>query len=176
MMLKRKCSEYFGTLLVIISIPLIINQSILGFVLFAAWYFLYGFVGLAHLLSRSNKHATLFFLLMTCPYILVPFRKSFYYWIKSQNLLQRKPEKIQAAFTLAQKVKVDSLYTDNNKAIFYSYLAALHFDLGHAEEAKTYLCLSDSLSHHSSLDAVLANLRNTIDSNANSADNMEETP
>jgi len=115
-----------------------------GTLLFAQ-YILYGFVGLAFWLTGAKKLAlSNFFLALTFSPTLLPFRKAFYFWTKSMNLLCKNPKAIQKAefekaFALAKKINIDKLGTDNNRAMVLSFLAPMYYDTGDKEKA--YDCI-----------------------------------
>ena len=94
-----------------------------------------------------------------------PFRKAFYYWTKAINIGLCNPddqEALRKAFELASKVNPDNLYTDNNKAMFFSYFAALHLDLGSKDIAREYLDRSSALPHRAQLDTMLEKLYSAL--------------
>ena len=131
-------------------------------VLYLVWYFLYGFVGLAYAVNTKRMlKLSNFFLAITAPYILLPFRKAFYYWTKAVNVTQKSPDNIEAtkkAFELSQKVNVDSLYTDKNKAVFLLFRAALYLDLNDKEAARKYLDKARLLTHNKQTNEILERL------------------
>ena len=118
--------------------------------LLLAWYAMCGFVGLAFWFSQIKKTAlSNFFLAITIRPTLLPFRKAFYLWTKSVNLIQKNPTDIQKAdfekaFALAKKVNPDKLDTYNSKAMFLSWLAVLYYDSGERETA--YHCIEEAQS------------------------------
>lgn len=140
-MAKRYISEGLGIALIIGSLILVfLKQPIWAALLFIIWYFLFGFIGLANSCSRAKKIGlSNFFLAITCPYLLLPFRKCFYYWIKSQNLFTTSPHNAAKAYVLAKKVNTHALYTPGNKAAFTLYTAALNASLGYTQEARDSL-------------------------------------
>ena len=163
-MKKRYVTEYGGIILVTMGLLFAYLKLWWLFALImVAWYFLFGFVGLAFTTSTMRKlNLSNVLLLITVPTALVPFRRAFYYWTKAVNTTLSSPNNIEAidkALELANKVKPDSLYTDNNKAMFFSFLAALHFDSDNKEVGKTYLDKAISLPHKPQLDSELDKLK-----------------
>ena len=63
---------------------------------------------------------------------------------------------------IAKKVKVDDLYTDNNKRVFLSFFAALLSGLGDNEEALRYIEMSQELPHKESYNEFLKKLKKEI--------------
>ena len=125
-------------------------------IIYVIWYLLYGFVGLAFFFSTARKFFLSNLLLRIAFYpTLVPFRKSFYFWTKSVNKILRDSTDIERAYSLAEKVNIDNLYTDNNKAMFYSYLASLHLDLGNRPLAIKYIDIAKDLPHKKMLDETI---------------------
>lgn len=162
-MKNRRITEYGGIILVLIAI-LFAYMKIwwLCIPLFIIWYFLFGFVGLAYTISTIRiLPLSNIFLAITFPVFLLPFRKAFYYWTKSVNVSSAKPVSYEAttkALEYAAQVNPDNLYTHNNKAVFFSFLAALYFDAGNGAMAKEYLDKSSVLPHKRQLDVVLEKL------------------
>ena len=123
----------------------------------------YGFVGLAFFFSTAKK-VTLsnLFLRITFYPTLLPFRKSFYFWTKSVNIILKDSTDVERAYSLAEKVNVDNLYTDNNKAMFYAYLASLHSDLGNKSFAEKYIQVARNLPHKKMLDETINQINEEI--------------
>ena len=131
--------------------------------LYSFRHMLYGFVGMAFFFSTARK-ITLSNLLLKITFYptLLPFRKSFYFWTKSVNVTLKNPKDIERAFLLAKKVNVEGLCTDNNKAMFLSYLAALHNDLGNKKKAFDCIQEAKGMPHKKALDETLNRMYDEI--------------
>ena len=99
-----------------------------------------------------------FFIMLTMQKTLLPFRKSFYFWVKSFNVILRDPKNVSLAYEYAQKVNIDNLYTDNNKSMFYSYLASIYADLNQKELFLKYLDMAKKTPHKKMVDITIENL------------------
>jgi hypothetical protein len=151
--------------------------------LLLAWYVMYGLVGLAFFFSQAKKTAiSNFFLWITvCP-TLLPFRKAFYFWTKSVNMIQKNPANIEKAdferaFALAQKVRLDCLRSDNNKALFLSYIASMYYDSGDKEKA--YSCIQEARGlpcKKAAVEEAINRLVDLIDQSENPNINTEDPP
>lgn len=93
---------------------------------------------------------------------LLPFRKSFYFWTKSVNVLLKNPTDTGKAYSLAKKVNVGGLCTDNNKAFFLSYLASLYNDLGDKEKAYNCIKEAQSMTHKKAIDEMINHVYDEI--------------
>ena len=143
-------------------------------ILFGLWYVLYGFVGLAHFFSLAREVAlSNIFLTITLYPTLLPFRKAFYFWTKSVNIVLKNSTDIEKASTdtaadaekallLAKKVNIDDLYTENNKAMFLSYLVSLYLDLGDKEQAHYYIQEARKMPHKKAIDETLNHIYDEI--------------
>lgn len=130
---------------------------------FVIWYCLYGMVGLAFSCSiKGNLKLSNFFLYISVPMTLMPFRKSFYYWTKAVNVLLLNPAEVSEAYEIAQKVNVEKLYTDNNRSFFYCFFAALLNDLGERKKALEYMEMAEQIPHKEFVDVALEKLRGEI--------------
>jgi len=143
-MVKRRLTEYSGQLMMFLCVILLFLRFFwVAAIIYILWYALYGFVGLSFFFSTARKIALSNLLLRVTLYpTLLPFRKSFYFWTKSVNVILKNPADTETAYSLAKKVNVDALCTDNNKAFFLSYLASLYNDLGDKENA--YNCIKEA--------------------------------
>ncbi|GLC83283.1 hypothetical protein LBYZC6_53970 [Lacrimispora brassicae] len=120
-------------------------------------------VGLAFILSAMKKtKLSNFFLNISIPMTLLPFRKAFYYWTKAVNVILADSTCISEAYEITKKVNPDNLYTDNNKSFFFSFLAALLYDLGNKEMALNYLEMAQQLPHKKLFDEHLEKLKKQI--------------
>jgi hypothetical protein len=121
-------------------------------------------VGLAFSYSVKNKlKLSNFFLSISIPITLLPFRRAFYYWTKSVNVLFGDPGDLSKAYELAKKVKPDNLYTDNNKCFFFSFYAAILSDSGDKEQARHYLEMAQHLPHKKEFDHTIEQLKEEIE-------------
>ena len=132
------------------------------------WYLLYGFVGMAYNACAKGRLAlSQFFLSITIPFALYPFRRANYYWLKAANLVSSKPRDRDAsrqALEITGMVDIDGLLTDNNKASFFTFLAALHLDLGNIDLVRIYLDKVKVIPHKSVLDDELKRLHGIMTS------------
>lgn len=159
-MKKRLISEYFAFVLMFFAVLFFLTKVYIVFlgVLFI-WYVLFGFVGIAFILSTMRYiKLSNFFIMVTLPKLLLPFRKSFYFWVKSVNIILKDPKNVSLAYEYAQKVNIDNLYTDNNKSMFYSYLASIYADLNQKELFLKYLDLAKKTPHKKMLDITIGQL------------------
>lgn len=163
-MIKRRVSEYSSFVVSLLGILLIcIRLYLPAIIVFIVWYCLFGMVGLAFSCStKGNVKLSNFFLNVTIPVTLLPFRKAFYYWTKSVNVVLLNSAHASEAYETAKKVKVDNLYTDNNKSFFYCFFAALLNDLGDKESAIKYMEISEQLPHKQFVDVSLDKLKKEI--------------
>ncbi len=111
---------------------------------------------------RRKTNLSDFFLEVTIPLYLVPSRKALYYWSKASNKIIKDPTLISEAYELSKKVNPDNIYSDHNKSIFFSFLAALHKDLGNNEEAIKYIEMSINTPHQKKADKMLEDLKAQI--------------
>lgn len=131
---------------------IVTNHTALGMILLLLWYLLFGFVTLGHtMLLKDKLKISDFFLTITLPYLLLPYRKAYYYLSKSMLTLQ-KHGNTQKALEYAQRVKIKSFDTDNEKSFFYSYLCSLYMDNGNYEKAKENILEAKALPHNKKLD------------------------
>ena len=160
-MIKRRISEYSTFVLLIFGILLIFMRLYVPAIfVFVIWYCLYGMVGLAFTCSiRGNLKLSNFFLYISVPMTLMPFRKSFYYWTKAVNVLLLNPAEVSEAYEIAQKVNVEKLYTDNNRSFF---IVALLNDLGEREKALEYMEMAEQIPHKESVDLALKKIREEV--------------
>ena len=163
-MKKRVISEYSSfVILICIVLFYYFKLNLFAFLLSVLWYALFGMVGLAFSLSVKRKtKLSDFFLKITIPITLLPFRKAFYYWTKSVNLIFTDTESVIKAYEIAVKVDPDNLYTDNNKCMFFSFIASLLSDSGNKEKAIQYLERAKQLPHKEALDDTLKKLEEQI--------------
>ena len=148
-MAKRRLAEYSGQVVMLLCVVLLCLRIFwAAAIVYLFWYVFYGFVGLAFFFSVRRRLALSNLLLrITFSPTLLPFRKSFYFWTKSVNIILKTPTDTEKAFCLAKKVDVDGLGTSNNKAFFLSYLAALHNDMGDKEKALDCIQEARELPH-----------------------------
>ena len=175
-MIKRRISEYSSFVILLFCMLLIYYKLLLpAFLVYIIWYCLFGMVGLAFLCNTKGKiKLSEFFLKITIPATLLPLRRSFYYWTKSVNVIMLNPAHVSEAYEIAQKVKVDNLYTDNNKSFFLCFLAALLNDLGQREKAYEYIKISQQLPHNSFVDVTLERLKKAMDEETKKASTPTE--
>ena len=166
---KRKLTEYTGIIIVSIGAALLFVPFYWGAgFLFALYHLLYGFTGLAFFFSTARKTSISNLLLgITLAPTLLPFRKSFYYWTKSVNTILQDSSGVEKAYSFAKKVNVDNLSTDNNRSMFYSYLASLHIEMGNKSEAVECIQIALELPHKKELDEPLNNIKESIYKRAN---------
>ena len=159
-MVKRKITEYAGIVIILLCVILIFLRFYwVAAIVYVLWYILFGFVGLAFYFSSRRKIAlSNLFIRITVHPTLLPFGKSFYFWTKSVNLILKDSTNIKKAYSLAEKVNIDNLYIDNNKAMFCSYLASLYNDLGEKTLAEKYIQIAQNIPHNKMLDETINRL------------------
>ena len=163
-MKRRLVSEYssFAILFCVVFL-LYFRLWLFALLLYVLWYLLFGMVGLAFSYSVKRKLGlSNFFIKISIPIILVPFRKAFYYWTKAVNVILADSAEAPKAYVIAKKVNPDSLYTDNNRCMFFSFFAALLNDMGDKEKALYYLGKAEQLPHNAALDDTLKKMRGEI--------------
>jgi hypothetical protein len=152
-MAKRRLTEYSGQIVILLCVVLLYLRFFwVAAIVYLLWYTLYGFVGLAFFFSTRRKLTISNLLLrITFSPTLLPFRKSFYFWTESANIILKSPSDTAKAFDLAKKVDVEGLGTDKNKAIFLSFLAALHNDMGDKDKALECIQQAKETAHQEAL-------------------------
>lgn len=132
-------------------------------VVYIFWYALYGFVGLAFFFSIARKIALSNLLLrLTFHSTLLPFRKSFYFWTKSVNIILIDSTATEKAYSFAKKVNIDGLCTNNNKSMFLSYFASLCNDLGDKEQALNCIQEAQRIPHKKAIDEMINSINDEI--------------
>ncbi len=160
-MKKRFVIEYLALIPLLGCVFFLLRkQPIPALIFYALWYFLFGFVGLASYCHTKQKlRLSKFFLAITTPILLVPFRKAFYYWLKAIHALMKDTENVKIPFALAKKVNPEHLYTDHNRCMFYSFLAALYIDMGDKQTGHAVFEKAEQTPHKPEFDAQLASFR-----------------
>jgi hypothetical protein len=167
-MAKRVISEYIGIVLAAAALVMAYRGFWTAFYpIVLLWYLLYGFVGLASTFNKKRMFKlSEFFLIITLPFLLVPFRKAFYYWIKAMNVIALKPIEVGSvlkALAYTEKVKPASLYTDNNKATFFSFVATLYCGMNNKALARDYLAKAKALPYKEQLSPTIDKLTETLE-------------
>ncbi len=159
-MKKRLISEYSSIILIMAIILLLkLNLYSVAAAICVLWYMLFGFVGVAFSLSIKKKaKLSNIFIVLTLPTLLLPFRKSFYYWVKSVNAVLLNSNNIEKAYGYAQKVNIDGLYTDNNKSMFYAYLAGILLDLNQRGRSVEMINEAKRIPHKAFIDDMIINI------------------
>ena len=157
---KRFVIEISSLIILFLGIILFYyNFRLIALLLYLIWYLIFGMVGLAFYCSTHKKiKMSNFFLAITIPVILLPSRKAFYYWTKAVNSTLADSARASVAYDLAMKVNPDNLLTDNNRCMYFSFVAALLFDTGEKERALHFLALARQFPHKTALDAPLQQL------------------
>ena len=161
---KRLLSEYSSFfMLFCIVLFFYFRFRFVALLLYLLWYLMFGMVGLAYFCSTQRiLKLSNFLLKISIPVTLLPFRKAFYYWTKAVNVILVDSTRVSEAYDTARKVNPDSLYTDNNKCMYFSFIAAVIYDIGEKEKALYYLTLAQQLPHKTALDENLKQLYEKI--------------
>ena len=165
----RNITETIGIVLPSIGIILFfMGYRSIALLSLIIWYLGFGFVGLAfYSYQHKNYKASMFFLSITVPNILLPFRRSFYFWLKTWNAIFLGQLSNEAMWEGLSKVDPNYLGTDDNKARYYMTLAALYLDMKKQIDARMYA----QIAYNHAKDA---NIRNAIEDLMSKISNAEQ--
>lgn len=164
--MKKRNSELIPCFLIFLGVlGIVTNYTALGNIILLLWYLLYGFVTLGHTyLLKEKLGLAQFFLTITLPYLLLPYRRAYYYLSMSMLTLQKTGD-TEKALKPAQRVKAKHFDSDNEKSFFYSFLCSLYMDNGDYQHAKENILLAKELPHQPKLDRSYDKILRIIEEN-----------
>ena len=79
--MKKRNGEWIPCFMIFLGVlGIVTNHTALGMILLLLRYLLFGFVTLGHtMLLKDKLKISDFFLTITLPYLLLPYRKAYYY-------------------------------------------------------------------------------------------------
>ena len=141
----------------------VLGKLYLMLALAVLWYLLYGFVGLAErMIQTGHRRLAQFYLKVTFPYLLLPFRRAWYYMLSILALPAEPVYPADTALALSRKLNPEALGNDNNRSYYYGIVAHIQTELGNVPEARTQLEKARALKHNAGFDKLYQDIEERI--------------
>ena len=150
-------------LLLLFLVCFVLGKLWLMLALAVLWYLLYGFVGLAErMVQTGHRRLAQFYLALTFPYLLLPFRRAWYYMLGILALPAEPVYPAETALAMAKKCRPEALGNDNNRSYYHGICAHVYAELGDLPEAKAQLARARELQHNPGFDKMYADIEERI--------------
>ncbi len=166
-----KTLEYLEYVILLLFLVCFVLGKLWLMLMFAVlWYLLYGFVGLAErMVQTGHRRLAQFYLALTCPYLLLPFRRAWYYMLGILALPAEPAYPAQTALAMAQKLRPEALGNDNNRSYYYGICAHVYTELGDLPQARSQLARARELKHNPGFDKMYGDIEARISKKEKSA-------
>lgn len=153
-------SQY--VILALFIVTFIFDYILVCVLLLALWYFLNGFVSISSfLINKNRRQLACFFLTLTCPFLLLPYRKAWYYMLRV-IALPGEPYPTELAMKYARKIDAKALQNENSQSYYHGILAHIYAQAGQQRNAKDELIKARALPHNAGLDELFSTVEKSL--------------